>query len=159
MEIITQRFYSNILRSSTSVSSPIIPTGEAPPRILPPDVGVAIKSMKLGTAPEPDLISADFLRAGDHPLHVILAAYMISYFQKERPDQWKTSRTVLIHKKADREDLRNYHPICLLSIYQAFTLIILTRISRTLDEAQPQEQVRFHEGSAAWTTCRPRRES
>ncbi|KAK6757975.1 hypothetical protein RB195_015663 [Necator americanus] len=57
--------------------------------------------------------------------------------KKERiPDQWKTSRTVLIHKKGDREDLRNYRPICLLSVlYKVFTKIILTRISRTLDEA------------------------
>ncbi|KAK6752205.1 hypothetical protein RB195_003556 [Necator americanus] len=56
MEIITERFYSNLFLSSTPVSSPIIPTGEAPPRILPSE--------------------------------------------KERiPDQWKTSRAVLIHKK------------------------------------------------------------
>ncbi|KAK6744253.1 hypothetical protein RB195_011139 [Necator americanus] len=148
MEIITERFYSNLFRSSTPVSRPIIPTGEAPPRILPSEVRVAIKSMKPGTAPGPDFISADFLRAGGHPLHVILAAHMTSYLQKERiPDQWKTSRTVLIHKKGDREDLRNYRPICLLSVlYKVFTKIILTRISRTLDEVQPQEQAGFRQG-------------
>ncbi|KAK6749317.1 hypothetical protein RB195_001741 [Necator americanus] len=66
------------------VSSPIIPTDEAPPRILPSKVRVAIKSMKLGTVPGPDFISVDFLRAGGHPLHVILAAHMTSYLQKER---------------------------------------------------------------------------
>ncbi|KAK6754360.1 hypothetical protein RB195_013390 [Necator americanus] len=145
MEIITERFYSNLFRSSTPVSSPIIPTGEAPPRILPSEVRVAIKSMKPGTAPGPDFISADFLRAGGHPLHVILAAHMTSYLQKERiSDQWKTSRTVLIHKKGDREDFRNYRPISLLSVlYKVFTKII----NRTLDEAQPQEeQAGFHQG-------------
>ncbi|KAK6751184.1 hypothetical protein RB195_002886 [Necator americanus] len=146
MEIITERFYSNLFRSSTLVSSPIIPTGEAPSRILPSEVRVAIKSMKPGTAPGPDFISANFLRAGGHPLHVILAAHMTSYHQKERiPDQWKTSRTVLIHKKGDRKDLRNYRPICLLSVlYKVFTKI--TRIYRTLDEAQPQEQAGFRQG-------------
>ncbi|KAK6741808.1 hypothetical protein RB195_009591 [Necator americanus] len=118
MEIITERFYSNLFRSSTPVSSPIIPTGEAPPRILPSEVRVAIKNMKPGTAPAPHFISADFLRAGGHPLH-----------------------------KDDREDLRNYRPICLLSVlYKVFTKIILTRISRTLDEAQPQEQAGFRQG-------------
>ncbi|KAK6749531.1 hypothetical protein RB195_001879 [Necator americanus] len=73
---------------------------------------------------------------------------MTSYLQKERiPDQWKTSRTVLIHKKGDREDLRNYRPICLMSVlYKVFTKIIVTRISRTLDEAQPQEQAGFRQG-------------
>ncbi|KAK6735888.1 hypothetical protein RB195_018880 [Necator americanus] len=84
MEIIKERFYSNLFRSSTPMSSPIIPTGEAPPRILPSEVRVAIKGMKPGTAPGPDFISADFLRAGGHPLHVILAAHMTSYLQKER---------------------------------------------------------------------------
>ncbi|KAK6727848.1 hypothetical protein RB195_005490 [Necator americanus] len=148
MEIITERFYSNLFRSSTPVSSPIIPTGEAPPRILPSGVRVAIKSMKPGTAPGPDFISADFLRAGGHPLHVILAAHMTSYLQKERiPDQWKTSPTVLFHMKGDREDLRNYRPMCLLSVLnKAFTKILLTRISRTLDEAQSQEQAGFRQG-------------
>ncbi|KAK6761851.1 hypothetical protein RB195_022820 [Necator americanus] len=122
--------------------------GEPPPRILPSEVRVAIKSMKRGTAPGHDFISADCLRAGGHPLHGILAAHMTSYFQKERtPDQWKTSRTVLIHKKGDREDLRNYCPICLLSVlYKVFTKIILTRISRTLDGAQPLEQAGFRQG-------------
>ncbi|KAK6732237.1 hypothetical protein RB195_016554 [Necator americanus] len=81
---------------------------------------------------------------------------MTSYLQKERiPDQWKTLRTVLIHKKGDREDLRNYRPICLLSVlYKVFIKIILTRIPRMLDEAQPQEQAGFRH-SAAWTTSRP----
>ncbi|KAK6764182.1 hypothetical protein RB195_024486 [Necator americanus] len=61
MEIITERFYSNLFRSSTPVSRPIIPTGEAPPRILPSEVRVAIKGMKPGTAPGLDFISAYFL--------------------------------------------------------------------------------------------------
>ncbi|KAK6764204.1 hypothetical protein RB195_024499 [Necator americanus] len=90
MEIITERFYSNFFRSSTPVSSLLISTDEAPPRILPSEVRVAIKSMKPGTAPGPDFISADFLRAGGHPLHVILAAHMTTYLQKERIlDQWR----------------------------------------------------------------------
>ncbi|KAK6735829.1 hypothetical protein RB195_018837 [Necator americanus] len=148
MEVITERFYSNLFRSSTPVLSPIFPTDEVPPRILPLKVRVAIKSMKPGTAPGPDFISADFLRASGHPLHVILAAHMTSYLQKKRiSDQWKASRTVLIHKKGDREDLRNYRPICLLSVlYKVFTKIILMRISRTLDEVQPQEQAGFRQG-------------
>ncbi|KAK6743967.1 hypothetical protein RB195_010957 [Necator americanus] len=66
MEIITERFYSNLFRSSTSVSSPIISTGEAPPQILPLEVRVAIKSMEPGTVPGPDFISADFLLVAIH---------------------------------------------------------------------------------------------
>ncbi|KAK6730652.1 hypothetical protein RB195_007242 [Necator americanus] len=40
--------------------------------------------MKLDTVPGPDFISADVLKAGDHPINVILAAHMTSYLQKER---------------------------------------------------------------------------
>ncbi|KAK6726534.1 hypothetical protein RB195_004703 [Necator americanus] len=90
---------------------------------------------------------AVFLRAGGHPLHAILAAHMTSYLQKEGiPDQWKTSRSVLIHKKGDLKDFRNYRPICLLSVLYKVFKIILTHISRTLDEAQPQEQAGFRQG-------------
>ncbi|KAK6764449.1 hypothetical protein RB195_024680 [Necator americanus] len=103
--------------------------------------------MGLGTAPRSDFISADLLRAGGHPLHVILAAPMTSYLQKERiPDQWKTLRTVLIRRKGDREDLRNYRLIWLLSmLHKVFTEIILTRISRVLGEGQPQKQAGFRQ--------------
>ncbi|KAK6742643.1 hypothetical protein RB195_010104 [Necator americanus] len=62
IETITERFYSNLFRSSTPVSSPIILTGEAPPRILPSEVRVAVNSMEPGTAPGLDSISVDFLR-------------------------------------------------------------------------------------------------
>ncbi|KAK6760486.1 hypothetical protein RB195_021813 [Necator americanus] len=71
MEIITERFYSNLFRSSTPVSSSIFFTGEAPPRNLPSETRVAIKSMKPGTISGPDFISTDFLRVGGHPLHVM----------------------------------------------------------------------------------------
>ena len=73
---------------------------------------------------------------------------MTSHLQKERiPDQWSNSRAVILHKKGDRNDLRNYRPISLLSVlYKLFTKIILARISRTLDEAQPYEQAGFRQG-------------
>ncbi|KAK6761961.1 hypothetical protein RB195_022889 [Necator americanus] len=68
--------------------------------------------------------------------------------KKRIPDHWKTtSRTVLIHKKGDRDDIRNYRPICFLSVLcKVFNKIIPTRVSRTLDEAQPQEQAGFRHG-------------
>ncbi|KAE9415132.1 hypothetical protein Angca_009309, partial [Angiostrongylus cantonensis] len=63
------------------------------------------------------------------------------------PDQWKTSRTVLLLKKDDLNDIGNYRPICLLSVvYKLFTRVILNRIDRTLDEGQPCEQAGFRKG-------------
>ncbi|KAK6749000.1 hypothetical protein RB195_001546 [Necator americanus] len=109
-ELLERRRALRLDPNASHIERPIIFIGEAPPRILPSEVQVALKSMKSGTAVGPDFISADFLRAGGHPLH-------------------------------------NYRPICLLSVlYKAFTKIIFTRISRTLVEAQAQEQTGFRQG-------------
>ena len=60
------------------------------------------------------------------------------------PSQWKESNTVLLYKKGDREDLKNYRPICLLShICKLFTKITVERLSGHLDEQQPREQAGF----------------
>ncbi|KAE9414048.1 hypothetical protein Angca_002619, partial [Angiostrongylus cantonensis] len=128
--------------------NPNIPAGGTPLGILPSEVRVAIENMKRGTAPGPDNITADFLRAGGHNLHVLLADHMTAYLQKEKiPDQWRTSRTVILPKKEDRKDLRSCRPIYLLNVlYKLFTKIILSRISTTLDEAQPVEQAGFRKG-------------
>ncbi|EPB78278.1 hypothetical protein ANCCEY_02662 [Ancylostoma ceylanicum] len=61
--------------------------------------------------------------------------------------QWKSSRTVLVYKKGDPQDIDNYRAFCPLSVvYKLFTRVILNRIERTLDEGQPYEQARFRKG-------------
>ncbi|VDM68865.1 unnamed protein product [Strongylus vulgaris] len=72
----TKRFYTNLFRSSTPVSNPLIPTREIQPRISP--AGVA-PQFRPATTPGPDHISADLLRAGRHRLHEILAEHLTSY--------------------------------------------------------------------------------
>ncbi|KAK6762716.1 hypothetical protein RB195_023433 [Necator americanus] len=119
-ELLERRRALRLDPNASHIERPIIPTGETPPRILPSEVRVAIKSMKPGTAPGPDFISADFLR-------------------KERiPDQWKTSRTVLIHKKSDREDLRNYQQA---GFRQGFSCLdhiqTVSRVSKACREYRP----------------------
>ncbi|KAK6762161.1 hypothetical protein RB195_023032 [Necator americanus] len=100
------------------------------------------------TAPCPDRIRPEHLK--NLPLVLIntLAKLFTRYLSECKvPKQWKTSKTVLLYKKADPHDIGNYRPICLLSvIYRLFTRVILNRIEKVLDEGQPCEQAGFRKG-------------
>ncbi|KAK6765261.1 hypothetical protein RB195_025264 [Necator americanus] len=57
---------------------------------------------------------------------------------------WNTSKTVLLYKNGDPQDIGNYRPIYLLSVVcKLFTRIILNMIENTLDEGQPCERAGF----------------
>ncbi|VDM56731.1 unnamed protein product [Angiostrongylus costaricensis] len=135
MELIAERFYTNLFRSTIPIPGPNIPAGEKPPGILPSEVRIAIESMKTGAARGPDDITADFLRAKSQ----------FTCASRKPYDDYLPSN---LPKKGDQSGLRNYRPICLLSVlYKLFTNIILSRISKTLDKAPPVEQAGFPQGS------------
>uniref|UniRef100_A0A7I4YEC5 RNA-directed DNA polymerase (Reverse transcriptase) domain containing protein n=1 Tax=Haemonchus contortus TaxID=6289 RepID=A0A7I4YEC5_HAECO len=92
--------------------------------------------MKPRKAPGPDRISADFLRSTSPTIIKQLTRCFNKYLDAQRiPDQWKKSNTVLLFKKGERDQMKNYRPIALLSQpYKLFTTIILNRLERQLDE-------------------------
>ena len=56
-------------------------------------------------------------------------------------------KIVILFKKGDPKDIKNYRSISLLShSYKIFTRLLQTRIERTLDENQPREQAGFQKG-------------
>ena len=60
------------------------------------------------------------------------------------PKAWKNALIVLIHKKGNTSDIKNYRPISLLPImYKVFSNILLQRMIRTLDFHQRREQAGF----------------
>ena len=68
---------------------------------------------------------------------------------KQIPDSWHETKIVILFKKGDLKDIKNYRPISLLShSYKIFTRLLQTRIERTLDENQPREQAGFRKGYA-----------
>ena len=63
------------------------------------------------------------------------------------PSSWKNASVVLIHKKGDKADVKNYRPISLLPvIYKVFSNILLQRMLQALEQHQPQEQAGFRPG-------------
>ncbi|WKX95022.1 hypothetical protein Q1695_011906 [Nippostrongylus brasiliensis] len=145
IEAVVQDFYTDLLRSSIPVAKCVMPPAEEAPPILESEVAYAIRRMMPGTAPGPDGISADLLRAGGSALCSLLTKHFNHYLHLGRiPNVWKESRTVLIFKKGQREDIGNYRPISLLSVvYKIFTRILLNRMERILDDNQPVEQAGF----------------
>ena len=60
---------------------------------------------------------------------------------------WINASVIIIHKKGDTADIKNYRPISLLPItYKVFSQVILRRMLRTLDQHQRTEQAGFRSG-------------
>ena len=56
---------------------------------------------------------------------------------------------IILHKKENMRDIKNYRPIGLLShMYKLFTRILQKRMERVLDENQPREQAGFRKGNS-----------
>ena len=60
---------------------------------------------------------------------------------------WQEAKIIILHKKGDRRDIKNYRPISLLPhTYKLFTRVLQNRMEKVLDENQPREQAGFRKG-------------
>ena len=51
---------------------------------------------------------------------------------------------MIIFKKGNKKDIKNYRPICILSnVYKILTKVLTKRLEKTLDKNQPREQAGF----------------
>ncbi|KAG8225592.1 hypothetical protein J437_LFUL004160 [Ladona fulva] len=75
------------------------------------------------TAPGPDGLRYQDLRRLDVGSRVTSIIYDRYLRERRMPPSWKTSRTVLLHKKGSREDITNWRPIslgiCIGKLYAA----------------------------------------
>ena len=144
-----QEFYTALFASKTGVPLDEDRREEEDvPSILVSEVRAAVLSLKSDKAPGPDGITNEALKTGGHELWRILTKLFNECLESENiPTQWKKSSTIIIPKKGDREDLKNYRPIALLpTIYKVFTKVLVSRMTRQFDEQQPREQAGFRSG-------------
>ena len=118
------------------------------PTITVEEIELAVKQMKKNKAPGLDEITSDIIKIGGEQIYTQLASlYNQILTERKIPKEWKEAKVILLHKKGDKEDIKNYRPISLLSHpYKIFTRILQTRMKRVLDENQPREQAGFRQG-------------
>lgn len=140
---VVQKFYQQLYQDDRSRVN--IEVGEEIPHVLPIEVKHALNSMKCGTAPGEDGITVDLLKIAGNEIYSVLAKLYTSCLQNKKiPTSWNNATIILIHKKGDKEDLKNYRPISLVSVaYKILTKIITNRLSARFDEFQPREQAGF----------------
>ena len=115
------------------------------PDILLSEVIKAIEDTKAGKAPEPDDLEIDVIKNAGEPLAKELVKMFNRCIEKRKaPQIWKESKMVLLFKKGNSKDLKNYRPISLLlHIYKIFTKIITKRMEKKMEEALTRKQAGF----------------
>ena len=118
------------------------------PEVTIDEIRNCLRGMKRGKAGGEDGITIDLIiDAGDVVLIKLARLYTNCFQTCSVPSAWKNFIMILIHKKGDIADLKNYRPISLLSvIYKLFTKLLTNRISGQLDFNQPREQAGFRSG-------------
>ena len=134
-------FYEELYRSrraSTDQDSHDYPTTTStvdPPSILPSEVEASIKRLKRNKALGEDNITGGILQdGGDAMIQVLTDLFNTCLRHHQVPKAWKNVLIVLIHKKGNTSDIKNYRPISSLPIMcKVFSNILLQRMIRMLD--------------------------
>ena len=132
-EFYTKLYSTRQARQSSVLALPA--TYELPPPILPSEVRVAIKRLKRGKAPgEDNITTAVLLDGGELIIKALTQLFNRCLSDGRAPSSWKNASVVLIHKKGDTADIKNYRSISLLPvIYKVFSHILLQRMLQALE--------------------------
>ena len=105
--------------------------------------------MKKGKAPGIDNITSDILKlGGKEVIKALKTIFNETLESQEIPETWGEAKMIILHKKGERRDIKNYRPVSLLShTYKLFTRAIQNRMEEVLDENQSREQAGFRENT------------
>ena len=115
------------------------------PPILKSEISSAINKLKSGKSPGIDSIYSEFLKAGgDAMVEILHVLFNLILETGEIPSSFKKALIVVLYKKDDRSECKNYRPISLLShIYKLFMTIIGGRITNDLYSCLPDSQAAY----------------
>ena len=97
------------------------------------EVEASLKKMSKRKAPGPDDITSDmFILGGEPVLKYLTKTFNEILTTTQIPPTWDEAKVIIIYKKGDPGDIKNYRPISLLShSYKLFTRLLQTRTVQT----------------------------
>ena len=115
------------------------------PDITNAEVEAALKKMKNGKATGSDNIKTEILKIGGEAItHELSKLFTRCLYLEKIPETWKNAKMILLFKKGNRKDIKNYRPICLLSnMHKLFTKILTERLTRVMDEKSTKRTSRI----------------
>ena len=112
------------------------------------EIESSIKKLKSGKSPGADQICSEFLKVGGPILISILEKFFNAILTTgDIPQNFKEALIVVLFKKDDRSECKNYRPISLLShIYKLFMTVIGDCIKSDLYLSFPSSQAAYKPG-------------
>jgi len=150
----TEKFYINLYEQKqpapeevkVSMKNIVMNVGsEDIPDITDEEIKSNIKAMKRDKAPGIDGIVPDLIKEGEETLLEPLRTLLnLCLHERKIPEDWNKLLTILLHKKGDKNNLKNYRPISLLpQVYKLLTRIITSRLENKLEHFMNCEQAGF----------------
>ena len=101
--------------------------------------------MSTNKAPGLDQITSDVYKLGGEQIIKSLTKCINKILEtKTIPSSWNEAKIIILYKKGDPDDIKNYRPISLLAhSYKLFTRLLQKRMEEVLDRNQPREQAGF----------------
>ncbi|GFR70622.1 endonuclease-reverse transcriptase, partial [Elysia marginata] len=151
--------YEKTVPTPTNTRTQSPNTDDVPP-FTKSEVRKCLKDMRKNKSPGPDdITSVVLLIAGEPALDYLTKCFNEILKTGKIPTSWEEAKIIVIYKKGDPGDIKNYRPISLLShSYKLFTRLLQTRMERILDENQPREQAGFRKGYSTTDHIHPNQE-
>jgi exonuclease III len=112
------------------------------------EVQVAVRKLKNNKAAGVDRVNAEMMKTGGEVVYRRLHSLIVKIWKDGVvPEDWRKSELVVLYKKGDTKECKNYRGISLLSVAgKAFARIVLTRMQKAVEKRLRENQAGFREG-------------
>uniref|UniRef100_F1KYC2 LINE-1 reverse transcriptase n=1 Tax=Ascaris suum TaxID=6253 RepID=F1KYC2_ASCSU len=147
---IVQEFYTKLYGGEADCTFVTRKSDEPFLQIIDSEIRNAIQSMKNGKAPGIDGLTGEMLKLGKELLVTPLKSLFNNIIKYQQiPEDFAFSKTILLPKKGNPDDIRNCRPIPLLpTVTKYFSEVLCKRLQQQIEQKQDVEQAGFRPGKS-----------